>query len=299
MKKALNIFIFLILFIYSEILVLGKDEFSDNKEYLDDGVAEIGRVKLNKINSNLSDEERFLKLSDIIFSVADADRLKKRYHVEKYTELLNDARAMMIGIPGHAKYHENLVKKELLRYNDSGGISAGFYSDVQFRSFSVLGQLPSPETIQVLGDFLSDNQGGFEGIPEYPEQVIWTPVKNSDKAAVALFKLIENPPTPDKGNLRSDIDVPAWRLWYNQVKAGTRTIRFKGDPQEYNLTGPVSGSRNPDIPRASRRLGDPKSVGMTGNSPFRSSDWAPWIAGVVAVLLGLGAWVYLRKTRER
>ena len=271
-------------------------ESPSNKERLDSEKAEIGRRELNEIDPDLPDDEKLSKLSDVIVLAADFQRFQNRYDVSEYTELLQDAQKMMIAIPGHAKFHEKQIKDRQRIYNQTGRKNIGGYSETQFRSFSVLEQLPSPEAIQVLGEFLMDDEGGFEGLPEYPEQPGWAQVENSHKATNALFKLIGNSPVPYDEVTLWDIDIPAWRLWYNQVKAGTRTIRFKGDPQEYDLTGPVREARNPNAPRVTKRPGISEVVAA---NPDRSKTSAsPWTVGILILMAGIGMFVHLKKKRQ-
>jgi hypothetical protein len=67
-----------------------------------------------------------------------------------------------------------------------------------------------------------------------------------------------SPPVPTRKSnfVIYDEDIEAWRLWYEQVKSGKRTFRFEGDPQEYNLAGPVAKTAEPAMDRSQSLLAD-------------------------------------------
>jgi hypothetical protein len=77
-----------------------------------------------------------------------------------------------------------------------------------------------------------------------------------------------------------------WRLWYEQVKAGTRAFRFEGDPREYRLADPPSARQRPPKPDASPVVAD------AGKETNAASAWWPYLIGVGALLAALGyaAW---------
>lgn len=89
-------------------------------------------------------------------------------------------------------------------------------------------------------------------------------------------------------------NIEPWRLWYAQVKAGTRTFRFKDDPQEYNLDGPVG--------RAIESMGirPVKSLTVSNAAVEKATgsgfSW-PILLAAMAVC-GTGAWLALRGKRS-
>lgn len=127
------------------------------------------------------------------------------------------------------------------------------YDGERMRTLQHMGGLKHPKIVQAMGDLLSDlevpGEDGTFQIREVPP--------NGVLAARALGQLVENPPLQKNWESYQIDDVNTWQLWYAQVKAGTRTFRFKGNPQEYNLQGPVikvalpkgeTGSRGGDLP---------------------------------------------------
>ena len=214
----------------------------------------------------------------------------------------------LLSIPGHAEYYANqinaawqVVEEGISKNGEAGDGTKGVLHNAQMYGFQTLSQLPSAETVRVLGEFLTDNRGKFTPPPGASADEIswlrlnWHDSANSDRAAITLTALpLTTRPYP-KRELFVPGDVERWLLWYNQVKAGRRTFSFEGDPQEYDLTGPVRGPRNPDIARTSKRSGFSETPGDSQLVSLQSNT--PWIASIVAALLGFGGYLYLRKKR--
>lgn len=199
--------------------------------------------------------------------------------------------AALVAIPGHAEYYETLIKDAYDKYGNKPQNSQAdhreHYESIQEEAFMALQEMPSVEAIRVLGDFLSDDRGGqkHEENPASGVTVIWAPPRNCDKAVIALFKLVANPPLPDKGH-QPFVDVSAWQTWYQQVKEGRRTVQFKGDPQIYSFQGPVREVRNPDIPRATKRPEiTEKTFVPAPKEQLRRI--MPWLAGAFFALAAL------------
>ncbi|QJE94747.1 hypothetical protein [Luteolibacter luteus] len=106
--------------------------------------------------------------------------------------------------------------------------------------FQTLTELRRPETIKILGELVFDERDPWKSED-------WgdggRPYSNCYHAVETLHKLgLRNPPVardyPDVYG-----DVRTWQLWYEQVRAGTRTFSFEGDDTIYTLAGPVKESR--------------------------------------------------------
>jgi hypothetical protein len=146
----------------------------------------------------------------------------------------------MISIPGHAEFYDKRIQGHLQRAKKFEGTDRqfGFATSLMDRAgpdFRILSLLPSPETVRVLGELLSED---------------WVILRNGQPfnrrlAGFAMSSLHRMPfvSKPVQGDYVSDErDLETYRLWYAQIKAGNRTFRFEGDPNEYNLDGPVSTS---------------------------------------------------------
>ena len=83
-----------------------------------------------------------------------------------------------------------------------------------------------------------------------------------------------------------------------KVKAGTRTFRFEGDPQEYNLDGPVHAAMDgPTATRPSKRGGE---AGGQANEEKKDSTTGRVVLTTLAALLCAGAlWKCLTPRMKR
>lgn len=211
----------------------------------------------------------------------------------------------LLSIPGHAEHFRDRInssREEMEAVRDSpnpSGILGGAIVKMnreQSWGFQTLRDLPSPETVRVLGDFLSDDRGA-ELSEERRQETGEGP--NSRYAVSALSKLgIANPPTPP---VRHDGDVTdgmeSWRQWYSEVKSGRRTFRFIGDDTEYDLRGPVRRGGGMETDRRAKRTPAETAPEQTKprNEPPRSR-LIPYLAGVLFLVAGLI--IYLRGRRS-
>jgi hypothetical protein len=226
------------------------------------------------------------------------DRLETR-------KLIQDA---LLAIPGHAEFYANRINNARAEVDDA--FKQGKYPpfndllDEQMYGFETLAQLPSPETVRVLGEFLSDDRGRFDPSPDLSEEEIiarrksWGQKPNSLLAAKALNDLsLKTRPYPKK-QFTHDDDIRPWQLWYQQVKAGRRTFTFEGSPQEYDLTGPVREARSPDVARVTKRPGVSSEASAVKAGKSSTHFATPWVAGILIMMAGIGAYVYLQNKRR-
>lgn len=218
------------------------------------------------------------------------------FQVEERWAVHNRAKAMLVGIPGHAEYYKELIGKtrdNILaeRRGEPWPHQNGFrssYNTARLYAFETLALLPSPETVGVLGDYLKDWESiGYNGDPRSKILESGGLSPNGILAAKALGQLIENPPVQMSWGDYSFDEAEVWQLWYEQVKAGNRTFRFKGDPQDYNLEGPVSSSV---IPVERRSASGNPSNGASGKQGERRSVS---VAVLVAACGALGLAVFV------
>lgn len=178
-------------------------------------------------------------------------------HIEKGDRVVyNRARDLLLSIPGHAEW----FGREIKAMTDDEISRTG----LQFEGrrewyFETLSELPSPETVKVLGEQLFDERSPLEGPLNEAE---WMP--SSCFAVIALHKLgLEDPPVQTSfADYRND--VRTWQLWYEQVRSGARTFSFKGDKTIYSLAGPVATASDPGEVRPDSRRQGPDSGGATG-----------------------------------
>lgn len=201
--------------------------FEDQKRAL-----AIARAKIENLKSNPS--------SNIISEVGEVMWKTTRpsiYQVEERQEVHNLAKEALIATPEHAKYFRDRIEGSRSKMKATlaeGGVRTSYDSE-RVHCFEILKLLPSPNAVDVLGTYLDDDSD--EPPPPKTVDDAFAEPANSRLAASALGELIETPPVQrDPRSYRKE-DVETWKLWYAQVKAGTREFKFKGDDRVYRLSG--------------------------------------------------------------
>ncbi len=172
------------------------------------------------------------------------------------------------------------------------------HSDIRrLNAFQTMGRIPHLGVVKVLGEYLFDWDGDQRHLP-FGQRRIPGLKPNGYYAMEALGQLIEKPPVQKRSETywQSYLydDDTMWQLWYEQVRAGTRTFRFKGDPQEYSLAGPADRAREPATTRPAKPLTDADTaMEKETGSGF---SW-PVLLAALAVC-GAGAWFALRGNRS-
>ncbi len=284
---------------------------------------------LEKAIREPDDHKKFPKLGEFMglarFGYKSMDSEQK--------EIFDKAQSALLAIPGHAKYYQNqieqtrtflkhyksLPKEERFRmeqeYRDRNEdlFDHTNYEGVREKAFVILGQLPSPETVAVLGHFLEDPEGrdgkDLLGNPIHIGSDMGPPAPNCGKAYFALGKLgIEHPPVPPSTDEDVVLNVEradAWKQWWSEVKSGKRTYRFIGSPIDYGPDGPATKEQLERIAKNQRR--EDRTSGNRGSAPADSEErglsvpakpsTTYVVIGVVATLLASFAW-YFRKTKS-
>jgi hypothetical protein len=162
----------------------------------------------------------------------------------------------------------------------------GEYDRVRFGAIEAMQKLEHPGIVRILGELLWDTErtvGEFEAGP--PSNAIY--------ASRSLAEMVEHPPVQRPPDIYREGDLETWQLWYEQVRAGTRTFRFKGNPQEYNLLGPASGAVTPASAKTS-----PSSAAATPETKGPAQGIPKLALIASSVLLGF-AILALLKARKR
>lgn len=215
------------------------------------------------------------------------------------------AQNALLAIPGHAEYYAKKIKDaqyevERQRGTDQEGPAKSKLLAGQMYGFQRLALMPSPETVRVLGDFLLDPWGlrpDAKPLEDHSNSKFGEG-SHAGNALIAIARLpLEtraNTTPPEMTTYWADID--AWKLWYQQVKAGTRTFRFKGDPQDYNLQGPVSKAAEPTL---ATRPGKNEVAEMSGPVASHEEISRLRVVALVAVcgILGVAFWLSVIRRR--
>jgi hypothetical protein len=305
MKKLINLVLFSIVLISVPFLsgqsMTEKEYANYQKEGEARTVLEL-QGQLAAISPYDVDAKTIEQLGTLIHRIGSLESY--RYQKKEVEAIMNDARDLMFRIPNYADYFAEKINNARQKFddrpdgagNDSGSINA--LNDLQNKTFKILQQLPGPQTVRVLGDFLSDNRGR---IPKreaaYDPESMVTERTLSDAAANTLSAIIANGPTPPEKSYLAFRNLQSWVQWYERLKGGKQTYRFIGNAQEYDLTGPVREARSSDVARVTKRPGVSSQASAAHERESSKHSATPWVAGILTMMAGIGVYVYLQKKR--
>jgi hypothetical protein len=220
------------------------------------------------------------------------------------------AQKALLSIPGYAEHYRNrILRAKAAREAADGkteyGARAGDFRTEMHDGFQTLTQLPSPETVRVMGDFLFDDSVNPHVVQDNMRE---EPLSHTAVRYIARLPFASATPS-NKGNTDAERDLPAWRQWYEQIKSGKRTFRFEGDPTEYDLNGPAprqklehiarDRKRNAERATGAKRLGSPAAAEA---SPELGKTPKPaLVAALVAssLLLAGAVWYFVKGHGKR
>ena len=283
MKSSIIYFLFL--------LILSDDLHADGSGY------EIwdrsGHTWFDKWSNFLDQEKTFTNEQKFAYYGRALGVGGRGARTDKQEIIYNRAQKLLISIPGHAEYYEKRIRGMWDAYRsakktDPSTADGTKFLNGTFYDFPVLRHLPSPETVRVLGDMVIETEvfETEEGVP------------NIHLAARALQELHHLPlaskPVQSE-DVHTDEDLETYRLWYAQIKAGNRTFRFVGDPNEYTLAGPVRSS--PEVASTPPKARDSADASPSTETGPNSS--APWLAITLGgTLIGGALWYWLVSRRR-
>jgi hypothetical protein len=208
-----------------------------------------------------------------------------KYHIFQVRErfsIYDKSRDLLLATPGHSTFFLQKWK------NNRHSISTTFICEY-------FPHVPSVETVGVLGELLADEH------PRPPlaadrsnVEAVLSAHPNCDHAVRVLQKLLQDPPTA-KGRYNFSTDLPKWRDWYEEVKAGRQTFRLVGDPTHYTLRGPSKRGAIGQVPRRDNR---PALVSPTKPAHTVPKQLAPKIIPYLIVGLFLLAGIVYRLRRK-
>jgi hypothetical protein len=199
----------------------------------------------------------------------------------------------LLSIPGHSEFYEKRIRgywNQAMADHESGadtGSLAAYFSETRF-DFPVLRHLPSPETVRVLGDMVLET-GIIKSDPG-----VFPDLHLASQALQELHHLPLASKPVTAGYVTTEMDLETYRLWYSQIKAGSRTFRFVGDPQEYTLAGPVHRPTT-DLAEPGARRDKTPEKSRAEASAVRTSWLAFALAGSFA---GVAIWYWLTSKRR-
>ncbi len=278
MKRSAVILLFINFFL--NVSIFANDENWQNK-WRDRALVEISELR------DFSDNNHALK---IFGYAALAQSTNIKYMSQNRLDVLYSAANKIKSMPSHADFFKNHIAH--LREENAKKKSINYDFD-RYRMFASLHYIKSVEVVEMLIEFLDDNQD-FEVISG--PGVYYESEGNDSKAAGALMMLINDLPLEKDrwGYYRKDI--PALQVWGREVLEGKRTFRFKDEPGVYNIHGRIREERRepslPPLPAASGQ------DGMAGEKDASSPGvrWATLAA--LFVLLAVAARVFFFSRRS-
>jgi hypothetical protein len=238
-----------------------------------------------------------------------------KYNVRPNTlEVHQQMKERLLAIPGHAEYYRDRINESRAEMEEArrlwvetdrspeatarfGPAMVNMNRERRW-GFETLQNLPSPETVRVLGEFLADDRGAE--IPE-EERKESGESPNNLLAGAALSRLgIANPPTPPMkhgGQMRDGLGT--WQQWYAEIKSGRRTFSFTGDDTEYDLRGPVKRSGVGDRIRGAKRTAAVEGTETVSAIPENNRvGILPYLIGGLFLLAGLFIYIRGRQASE-
>ena len=246
---------------------------------------------LNDLHEENQIEDLALGLRSMAFRKTFGDR-------DPRTDLIySGIQSALLATPKHAEYYGDKIQnaqenlKNVWADPNLRWPAYQTFLNEQMYGFDTLAELPSAENVRVLGEMLS-NEWVPPGNETAPASEKLPPLAN--RATGTLMKLpIKNKPAAFTGPVTRETiirDLPAWRLWYEQIRSGKRTFSFEGDTTEYDLNGPAPKEKLIRIEQGRKR--DEKRAAGLHKSPAVQDTGAVLtqigkpsaIAGVLAAL---------------
>lgn len=199
-------------------------------------------------------------------------------------EVYKRVQEILISTPGHAEYFGRKIAKTPRN------------SDRNYW-YQYLANMPSPETVRVLGELLADDSERPELADDDSNlEAYMMAMPNSDRAVEALTKLLDNPPPNGFPDYIFSRDLETWRNWYEDVKSGRQTFRFKGDPVHYDLREPSKRSEVlPNTSRSGKRADTSDETGASQSPERQTSRFLLYLLGFLFVAAGLACYFKRRK----
>ena len=216
----------------------------------------------------------------------------------RWNELYFRVQRMMLQKPNYINYFTEKIETERAKVGEYHRNSNEPYHTGERNNFNslrfyiieeTLCHLPSPPTVAALGKYLYDERDTPP--PMKPGQDWIDNESNAYLACKALAKIgLRNAPVPPRV-APDESHLATWRLWWEQVQAGTRSFSFEGEAVEYRFrkdgTWETSTWKN-------------ESLHVSDNSTTHrvaevfASSHNRWLMVLTGILLGI-AWLRWKK----
>lgn len=212
------------------------------------------------------------------------------------------AQGALLAIPGHAEYYDKRIRAPYQEFKNPPSnvytAAANRFMDEMMWGGQTLEQLPSPETVKVLGGMLSEEW--VESGPLAPGDT-----RIESLAACAYYPLshlpiVNSPMPPNYIHLSNQDQLKIWQAWYAEIKSGQRALAFKGEPREYRFkpdgtwdTIPISLPPEEVVKKAPIAVAPKPFVTLP---PIQDRIWI-WITSLTVFCLAVISWLARKKSR--
>jgi len=200
------------------------------------------------------------------------------------------AKEAIISLPNHAEYFSQALEKSIVgEFAEAHDAATAVRVHPDRREIHLtLAQIPSAQVVKLLGELLYDERDPWKHEPTInrrprPNSILATQTLN--QIGLDGVQIIELKTTRD-----DEAALHQWKLWYEQVKAGNRTFRFKGDPQEYTLAGPVIESREPKATTPAPEMASGNASAPAKEAERKATGLPIWPLTLAGVLLAVAIW---------
>lgn len=164
-------------------------------------------------------------------------------HSSQVAKTYEDLQKALLAIPGHARWYAEEIERERKTVEDlppQKGPRVS-YDRNRLRHLTTLSHLPSPETVEVLGHYLSDDRDEVllpSDDPAHQHMELGVAGNSSGAAAALTYLGLKEAPVPPSryqnyGASREEIAL--WKDWWSEVKSGRRAFSFVGGDTEYRF----------------------------------------------------------------
>jgi hypothetical protein len=238
--------------------------------------------------------------------------MKNIFQVSERIEVYDLAQNTLLSIPGHARYFADSIEEERKKIEHIAPNTGGRLDYDRLRQWHLetLAHLPSPEAVQVLGRYLTDERD-FAAMPlpppgKNPECPTGGSAGNSRYATTALEKSeLRDKPYPPKTVYDNAVAKAAWQSWWKDIEAGKKTFSFIGRNVEYRFkpdgTWETIAMASPpdDAPKVANETGNDRpnkqATPAQADSPKTIRDYSWWLFGIGGIVLVAAAGWLCRK----
>lgn len=235
-----------------------------------------------------------------------------KFKSEDVDRVYQELQELMLSTPGHARWFANEIKQKQTKvapYPTSTGPRVS-YDFQRTLCFETLAHLPSPETILVLGEFLSDDVDTPK--PLVSEHSDWgeNPRANSFFSSKTISGIgLKDPPADSESfDINPEEHLALTRTWWREIQSGRKTFSFKGQKIEYrfrpdgtwetlalgNTPGKAPSYGTTTETRAERR----PSLSPSEKTPPKFRIQGFWLVLLIAGGLLTGLW-WLRRNKAK